>query len=293
MAVLPTDIVGQIFFDDRIEQYEGWLPDEWAVAVTDRFPLTSPLGQPLLDLVFAWRTTSYTASMPAVSVKSIQSAAVGYAHTVTPDTSIVALIDGLTGRLTRVAPELVTDRELRGRLVSEIAVIADEVRAANVSKQAELPIAPVWAMHLKEPAFLLGLWASQRVSFVSFYNAYEAFLVRGVKHLLGAEKLRAQDKEFRTALASGIGTDLTGPCWGHHEINRARVVRHALSHAGGRETDDMRKLGRHGFVILDGVLQIVPEDNHTMLKRLRAGVDAFVAAAETHPRFALSGGPAA
>lgn len=68
-------------------------------------------------------------------------------------------------------------------------------------------------------------------------------------------------------------------------MNIAKLVRHALSHAGGRETADLKKQ-KHGITLIKGVLQIVPHDNHNLLRRLRAGVERLVAVAASMPRFA-------
>jgi hypothetical protein len=70
----------------------------------------------------------------------------------------------------------------------------------------------------------------------------------------------------------------------HHEINICKLVRNALSHADGSETADLKKQ-KHGVVVLKGKLQIVPDDNHKLLRRLRAGVEALVAVAATDPKF--------
>jgi hypothetical protein len=116
-------------------------------------------------------------------------------------------------------------------------------------------------------------------------RTYEAFLVDCAKRVLGVTSLRATSDEFKDALRKGFTKDISAPCWTHHEINNARLVRHALSHAGGRETFDLKKQ-RHGVKLVDGVLQIVPHHNHNMLRRLRAGVDALVAVAASDPKFA-------
>jgi hypothetical protein len=67
--------------------------------------------------------------------------------------------------------------------------------------------------------------------------------------------------------------------------NIAKLVRHALSHAGGRETADLKKQ-KHGIKLVEGVLQIVPHDNHNLLRRLRVGVEAVVGVAASDPKFA-------
>jgi hypothetical protein len=62
------------------------------------------------------------------------------------------------------------------------------------------------------------------------------------------------------------------------------LVRQALSHDASRETADLKKQ-KPGIKLLDGVLQIVPDDNHNLLRRLRNGVEALVAVAAADPKF--------
>ncbi len=232
-----------------------------------------------------WRTTSYTAAMPAVSVQTARATLLGYANHTTPDSSIVAFGDNIVAKVSRTVPELVENRDLRERLTAQLVIEADNFRNTRDAVELDMPIEPMWSQMLKEPAFQMSVWSSQRMSYVAFYNAYEAFLVNCAKHILGVTKLRATDKEFKDALRTGLGKDVFQPCWAHAELNNSRLVRHALSHADGRETDDLKKQ-RHGIMLIEGVLQILPEDNHKMLARLRSGVDALVTLAAAHPKFA-------
>src|SRR5262249_32508361 len=151
------------------------------------------------------------------------------------------------------------------------------LRAARSAVTPEMPIEPIWAHFLEQDAFAMSVWSSQWVSYVAFYNAYEAFIVDCLKVGTGLSSLRSTDKKaFNEALRTGLGRDISGPCWSHHEINIARLVRHALSHNGGRETDDLKKQ-KHGVKLISDALQIVPEDNHRMLRRLRKAVEEVIA----------------
>jgi len=261
------------------------MSDEWTGQVYDASKGTAALYQMVVDLVLAWRTTAYTAMMPATSIKAMQAATLGYAKYVTPDGSVISYSEAVLAKVSRKVPELVENRNLRANLMSELVTVADEFRTARAAVTPEMPIEPLWQEFLEQDAFRLSVWASQRVAYVAFYNAYEAFLVDCAKRALAVRSLRATSDEFKEALRTGFAKDISAPCWTHHEINNARLVRHALSHAGGRETSDLKKQ-KHSIRLLGGVLQIVPDDNHKMLKRLRAGVDVVVTVAVADPKFA-------
>jgi hypothetical protein len=279
------NLIGTIYIDERISLYEGYLPDDWTGNVLDTSKPTAALYQIVADLVLAWRTAAYTASMPVTMIKAMQAATLSCAKFMSPDASIVAFSDAILARVSRKVPELFEDSRLRERLMKELVTLADEFRAQRAAVTAEMPVEPIWQDFLKHDAFMLSVWSSQRVSFVAFYNAYEAFLVDCAKRALGVTQLRAQDKPFLDALRTAFGSDLSVPCWTHHEIQIGREVRHSLSHAGGRETNDLKKR-KHGIKLMGGALQIVPDDNHRLLRRLRLGVDVIVAAAAVHPKFA-------
>ena len=274
----------EIWIDNRIESYDSYLPADWTGKLYEASKGISELYQMVVDLVLTWRTTAYTAMMPATAIKAMQAATLGYARYVTPDASIISYSETILAKVSQKVPELVEDRNLRSRFMNEIVTVADELRSKLAAVTPEMPIKPLWQDFLQNDPFRLSVWASQRISYIAFYNAYEAFLVICAKQVLGCDKLRATDKEFLNALKTAFGPDLSGQCWTHHEIQISREVRHSLSHAGGRETDKLKKL-RHGIKLIDGILQIVPDDNHKMLKRLRVGVDSLIGAAAVHPKF--------
>ncbi len=96
---------------------------------------------------------------------------------------------------------------------------------------------------------------------------------------------RTQAKEFKRALQTGFGTDLFGPCWVCADVERVRLVRNVLSHSNGRETPPLKGHG-HGIRVLDGVLQIFPENIRALLHTLQGAVDALVGPAVGLPQIA-------
>jgi hypothetical protein len=278
-----SDVVREIYIDRRMEFYEGYIPDDWASNAFAPVKSGSVLDRLLLDLLLAWRTTAYTAAMPATAIKVAQATTLGYARYESPDRSIIAYSEAILAKLSRKIPELVEDRRLRETILEELVTISDEFREQRAAVEPDMPIEPIWQDFLTQDAFFLSVWSSQRVAFVAFYNAYEAFLIDCAKQVLGVEQLRTTEQAFKEALRTGFGKDISVPCWTHHEINNARLVRHALSHAGGRETADLKKQ-KHGIRVEDGAFQIVPDDNHNLLRHLRGGVEAIIGAAAGHPR---------
>jgi heme exporter protein D len=280
----PDDPVRNIFIDKRMGSYEGYVPDDWSAKTFGPVKSGSALDNILVDLLLAWRTTAYTAAMPATAIKVAQATLLGYAKHVAPDASVVAFGDNIIAKLSRTIPELVEDRKLRAKLIEGLVTMAADFRDTRAKACPDIPIEPIWQDFLNQDAFAMSVWSSQRVTYVAFYNAYEAFLVECAKLALGVSQLRATDREFKEALRRAFCEDISVPCWMHHEMNICKLVRNALSHADGSETADLKKQ-KHGIVILKSKLQIVPDDNHKLLRRLRAGVEAMVTVAAPDPKF--------
>ena len=114
-----------IFTDPDINAYRGYMPDKWGENTIGTIREGTVLERLLLDLALAWRTASYTAQMPATSIRAMHAAAIG-ACFVSPDSSIVAYSERIIAELARKVPELTENRALRTRLMESLVAIADE-----------------------------------------------------------------------------------------------------------------------------------------------------------------------
>src|SRR5689334_13853760 len=115
-----ADLVRKIYIDSRIGQYEGYIPDDWAPRAFGPVKPGSALDHLLMDLLLGWRTTAYTASMPATAIKVALSTTLGYAEHVSPDGIILTLSEAIVAKVSRKVPELVDDRQLRAALLKEL-----------------------------------------------------------------------------------------------------------------------------------------------------------------------------
>jgi hypothetical protein len=112
-----------------------------------------------------------------------------------------------------------------------------------------------WQEALANSEFQLSLWGSQRLCYGGLYYAYEDFLLRVFKLVKADPNYRIQDK-FSKDFADAFGVPLRDYCWSDQKVLAARFVRHALVHAGGRETKDVKGV-KHGIKVADGELQIM------------------------------------
>ena len=129
------------------------------------------------------------------------------------------------------------------------------------------------------------LWSSQRVAFSAYYNAYENLLVRLAKTAAGLDSLRVTNKsDFNKCLREQFGDDGRDTCWTNSRINLFRLIRHSLSHAGGRLTDDLAKI-KHNLHLIDGKIQITPVENILIVKTLQPCVDFLIERVSMHDAF--------
>src|SRR4051794_6207153 len=119
-----ADPVRHIHIDNRMGHYEGYIPDDWAPKALGPVKPGSALDNLLVDLLLGWRTTAYTASMPATTIKIAQSSTLGYAKYVSPDGMIVAYSEAIVAKVSRKIPELVDDRRLREAMLRELMTVA-------------------------------------------------------------------------------------------------------------------------------------------------------------------------
>ena len=274
----------QIYVDTRISAYKNYLTTEKAKSLCDAANTAGVLARFVLDLTLQWRTVSYTASMPALLVESLGTFSEGYMASVSPNGGILQFAEVVLAKLSRRIPALVDDRQLRSQFATELVTLAHEFHSAKSNVTQNIDHDAIWNDYLKLAPFAMSVWSSQRVAFVTFYNAYESFLVRCVKQVTGVGKIRTTSKEFKRALRENFSVDIMSPCWTNHDLNIARLVRHSLSHANGCPTNELNGQ-RHNIKLIDDVLQITPDDNHALLGVLSRAVETLISQAARLPQF--------
>ncbi len=274
--------------DPDINAYQGYIPDDWGERVIGPIPAGTVLKRLLLDLAVTWRSVSYTAQMPANSIRAMHATAIGRSSYFTKNASIVAFSDQVINQLAERVPGLHGNRNLVNKLTEGLREIATGFRDRARKAKDRVSVEFMWADFMQEMAFRMSLWSSQRVAYVSFYNAYEAFLVDTLKVALDVASLRVtQKKEFNDALRNALGVDISVQCWSSKDVFIPRLVRHALSHNGGRVTSDLAS-HNHGIKLIGEALQILPADVHRMLKPLRGAVERIVGVTTDSPKFQAS-----
>ena len=127
-----------------------------------------------------------------------------------------------------------------------------------------------WEKMLEIPVIRVGLWGAERICFSALFHAYENF----VRHVFGLithndPGYRIKDlKAFPSDFEKAFGAELAQTCLNDVEVRNARIVRNAVAHNGGRNTDELRKV-QHDFPIHDDQIQITTQHTRTLHQSLK------------------------
>ena len=200
------------------------------------------------------------------------------------NTTLLRLAEGITAKLASEIPDVISEPSLIRRLQERIVKLGCDLEDSKLRDQIDFPLAEMWQSYLEKPAYQLSLWGSQRVCYVSIYNSYENFITRAVSIARSIASCRTTDRDFNKYLTDSLGSALFQKCWTRQAIHIARLARHALSHAGGRVTDDLGKQ-KHGFDVRDGRIQVTPTKTKELFAVLKDSVYALAEKATTMPEF--------
>ncbi|MGA2062226.1 MAG: hypothetical protein ABSG67_17215 [Thermoguttaceae bacterium] len=271
---MPEEIRRNAYIETSLESYRDFFSDDWGERIDALTNSAPKLSEIVFDIMMEWRAAAYTASLPVSILDTMKAYHDGFVKTGELNSTILRLAKGVTAKLARKVPELTADTSLIRRLQEQIIVLGADLEDARSRAKLEFPMKEVWNSYLDKYPYQLSLWGSQRICYVSIYNSYENFLVRSLQIARSISNCRATDRDFKKKFADSFGNLLLNKCWTSNGINIARLARHALSHAGGRVTDDLAKQ-KHGFVVRDGRIQVTPEKTKALFSLLKDSVYAL------------------
>jgi len=267
--------------DERLEAYNIQLTRGFAKRITSEADKSPVLAEVVYDFVLALRAVGITASLPFTVVSQMNKFVDAYMRA-TPEPVGKKIAGAITARLVREVG--IDDPDLRNRIAAkclEIGASAHHLRTNFSPFSAD----DIWNMYRNEKGFQIALTESQRIGFVATYNAYESFLIRCLAIALARPTLRkGSDDKFQESFHSAFGKDACRFCWEDTEIQLFRAARHALAHAGGRETKELIRLG-HPFSVKTDTIQIAPGHLQYAINLVEQKSEHLVANALSHPAF--------
>ncbi len=279
-----------IYIEKDFEAYRNTFSDDWCKRIDNLTDTKPKLSGIILDLILDWRSAAYTASLPATTLEMIKSHHDGLVNSNSPNSTLIRLTEALKTKLAREMPdEFTVDPSLGRRIQKSLIDTCGEIIETwdNDNREFEFSIEEHWNIYTEYSAFQLGLWGSQRVCYVSIFNAYDSFVSRVTDTVSIAQKTdccRTVDREFKKYFSDLFGNTIKNACWCNNELATARYARHALSHAGGRETKNLKKQ-KHDFEIVDGKIHVTPGNTKALYSLLTDCVFQLSEKAVTMPEF--------
>jgi len=263
---------------DALEDYKSFFDHLWSKKFVNKQRASSQeLYDAAFDLALAWKCTSNTFRMPWLMVEALASFQDGVNREREP--LVVGICNDMTnGFLEKVGKGLSGSK--KGQIRTEIRRMGRRLEKARSSPLPPADKGQMWDLLFATDEFRSGLVATQSLSYGSLYFHYEAFLIRCMKAVNREASVRVTDRGFAKKLGEVLGADVRETCWDHAEVNKARVTRDALVHAGGRVTANLAKL-QHGFEILDEHVQIMAHHTVELFKQLKQRADRILDAAQT------------
>jgi len=273
----------QIVFDPRIESYQSFFDHAWAKTLSGLAD-GSKLDGLVVSLLANWKSAANTHTMPWLMIASLKGFAGGVLR------SQVSASETAVAHLVRQVPEMMRDsltHTKRRKLAMVMAAIGGRMKTRRECYDAELDMQSLFDEFLHctgKKELELSLWGSQRMVYGAIYHVYENFVSHCVGLARNEPNYRAPNgKSLFAAAKSLFGDSIATYCLNDRAIINARLVRNALAHHGGKETPELKD-APHGITVVDGEIQVMPNDNRSLFDALKGRVVKLVDAALTLPQ---------
>jgi hypothetical protein len=253
-----------IIIDPELDSYRTFFDHAWAREIHAAAEDTA-LESAVFDLCVAWRGAANTHCLPWVMVQNMKAFADGLTRAYVPVGKRMA--DEVSAWLVAKMGDDLRHMQ-RKRLSQVVQELAGQANAAASAAQYEVDGPKYFHEIAGNAEFQFCLSGSQRLCYGALYQGYEHLLLRVYKAVTGTARYRIRPGTFAGDFAAALGTALRDYCWSDAAVNVARVTRHALAHAGGRVTDDLRKLN-HGLRVEGDEIHILPSDTRALHELLK------------------------
>jgi hypothetical protein len=257
---------GSIWIEDRLEAYGTFFRDDFAKKALAASKRSEKLDRIAFDLVCAWRSASYSGALPAVLVMTLKSFHDGYTNE-PRSAGMLKYSEVVLSQLCLAVPTLTLDEKLGRAIQSSILDISCRIVEVDKSLKLDLDLEAAWKDYLKIVPFQLGVHALMRQTYLAIFSAYEDYIISLLKLASGEPNIRITDRDFNKKFRGAFG-DLVESVWYDSRIQKAKLVRHALMHAGGRVTKDL-ECQDIPVLVHEGYLHIFPEHNQALYDLLK------------------------
>jgi hypothetical protein len=257
---------GSILIEDRLQAYGAFFRDDFAIKALDASKRSERLDRIAFDLVCAWRSASYSGALPAVLVMTLKSFHDGYTNE-PRSAGMRKYLEAVLSQLYLAIPALTSNEKLSRSIQSSILDISCRIVEADKPDKTDFDLEAAWKDYLETTPFRLGVHALMRQTYLAIFSAYEDYIISLLNLASGEPNIRITDQDINKKFRGTFG-ELVESVWLDPRIQKAKLVRHALMHAGGRVT---KKLECQDIPVEvhEGYLHIFPEHNQALYDLLK------------------------
>jgi hypothetical protein len=280
MGVEP---VKNIKIDTRVDAYKTYFDHAWYRKL-DETVAGSKLEEPVFSLGMNWKSAANTHLMPWLMIQSIKRFWEG--HLRGQESASEQAVTHLAQHVPAEMGDSLSHMK-RKKLAEVMTQIGGRMKQVREQNDEEINPQAVFDIFLSGPGgseLQLSIWGSQRITYGAVFHAYEDFVSRCVGLARNEPDYRAfKIKTLHSDARAAFGDTTANHCLTDSPVELARLVRNALAHQGGRETDELKKVA-HGVTVVDGVLQVMPDDNRRLFDTLKDRVFKLTQAALSLPQ---------
>lgn len=265
-----------IRIDDNMDSYQSFFDHEWSRNI-EKISQSTKLEEPAFDLSATWKGIANARRMPWLMVGSIKIFAERLLNRRTPFP--VEILNKVVDKIANTS-EKNYFRHLstmqRKTLCKVIEESQDEVIQALQDNPITMNKEEFWSGLLQHTEIQLTLWMSEVNAYASVYFAYEAFLIKSMKIALSLDSLRVGDRpgQLKDRLENTLGNLVLNQCWADPEIEKARLIRHAITHAGCKMIHSLEKY-RKDILLEDNEIIILARQTNDLYNLLKERATLF------------------
>ncbi|MBL8822196.1 MAG: hypothetical protein JNJ77_06370 [Planctomycetia bacterium] len=260
----------QITVNSDYRSYDQFIDYSWNEKLGAEIQ-TEPLKRIVGRLILHWKSANLTHHMQQLMIKCIASMAKGF---VSAKSSIQQALELIESHLEHY--EFLALSESQRSLLSQwIQSKSHSIEGVTRELINEVDESKLFSHFFCDTDFQIAIWSGQRQAYSSLYFGYEYFVLSMFLHVSGRTNYRMTNSSLNADLRSTFSDNIATKCWINSRRSCAGFIRHALAHAGGTETDELKKI-RHGISVLDGMLQVMPENNRNLYELLKSMADTLI-----------------
>jgi hypothetical protein len=265
---MANGIAKNIKCDHCLESYQSFFDHPWAKSLAG-YVAGSSMEEPATSLLVSWKAAANTHMMPWLLIETLVRFSEGYGRSceTLPETALRQLAK----RIPAAMGDSLSNMKRR-QLETVITDLGHQLKDVRENYSEHTDPQSLFDSYLNGPGnheLQLSLWGTQRVVFGALYHAYESFVTCCIGLTRNDPNYRPAHGKVLLADAKAVFDAATvESCLADDVITTARLVRNALAHHGGRETEELKN-APHGLAICDGELQLMPDDNRALFTALK------------------------